>query len=154
MKNCCFTGHRNITDVRERLEKEIKSLITEKGITDFFCGGALGFDTEAGLAVIALRKEYPYIRLHLVLPCSPEEQSGKWDDEQKETYRILTGSADSIESVSEKYCNGCMKKRNAKLVEYADICLCCLNEKRKRSGTAQTVNMAVKKNIPVINLYE
>lgn len=59
-----------------------------------------------------------------------------------------------MEQVSERYYNGCMKARNARLVELAtDYCICYWNPKDFRSGTGQTVHMAQKKGIEVINLF-
>ena len=67
----------------------------------------------------------------------------------------LIGLADSVEYVSDRYYNGCMKDRNARLVELATVC--CIsywNPNNFRSGTGQTVRMAQKKGIRVINLFE
>ena len=48
-----------------------------------------------------------------------------------------------------------MKIRNARLVELAsDYCICYWNPKHYRSGTGQTVRMAQKKGIEVIDLFE
>ena len=56
--------------------------------------------------------------------------------------------------VTEYSCNlGCMQKRNARLVELSDICVCYLNEKRSNGGTAQTVRMAKKGGVDVVNLF-
>ena len=44
-----------------------------------------------------------------------------------------------------------MKRRNERLVELADYCICyCTNP---RSGTGQTVRMAKDKGIDIINLF-
>lgn len=65
----------------------------------------------------------------------------------------ILSAADSVEQTSGHYYNGCMKVRNARLVELADCCFCYWNPNRKRSGTGQTVRMAHKKNIMVVNFY-
>ena len=102
--------------------------------------------------VYELRGIYPHIRLHLILPCSNEEQTEKWSEEERaEFYRILKLS-DTTEYTSEHYYDGCMKKRNARLIELADCCFCYWDG-RQRSGTGQTVRMAIKKNIEVVNFY-
>ena len=54
--SCSFTGHRRIPqddflNLQKRLQKIIKQLI-KQGITTFYCGGALGFDTLAAQAVL------------------------------------------------------------------------------------------------------
>ena len=155
MKSISFTGHRRLSEdaallsqrLYQRLEKEIQN-----GVTDFNTGGALGFDTIAAAVVLKLRELYPHIRLNLILPCSNEEQTAKWlEKERAEFYRILK-LANSIEYTSEHYYNGCMKKRNARLVELADCCFCYWDG-GERSGTAQTIRMAQRKKIMIVNFY-
>ena len=155
MKSISFTGHRKLLgDISElkktlyqRLEEEIKN-----EATDFNAGGAVGFDCMVAAIVIKLRDVYPHIKLHLILPCSNEEQTGNWsEDERAEFYRILK-LADTTEYTSKHYYDGCMKRRNARLVELADCCFCYWDG-RQRSGTGQTVRMAIKKNIEVVNFY-
>ena len=129
------------------MEEEIKN-----GATDFNAGGAIGFDCIAATIVLELRGIYPHIRLHLILPCSNKEQTEKWSEEERaEFYRILKLS-DTTEYTSEHYYDGCMKKRNARLIELADCCFCYWDG-RQRSGTGQTVRMATKKIIEIVNFY-
>lgn len=76
-KKCCFTGHRKISDadiLREKLEKVLISLI-ENGTTDFYAGGAAGFDLLCEQTVLKLREGNPNIKLHLILPCNETEQT-------------------------------------------------------------------------------
>ena len=47
-----------------------------------------------------------------------------------------------------------MKKRNQRLVELGDICVCCYNENRIRSGTGQTVRIAEKQGKEIINILK
>ena len=158
-KSVCFTGHRTIAEDKEtlsaRLYALLERLVTEKKVTDFYTGGAVGWDALAALTVLKLRESYPEVKLHLVLPCPFEEQSAKWNEAQKAEYQHILGLADSVEQVSDRYYNGCMKARNARLVELAsDYCICYWNPKNFRSGTGQTVRMAQRKGIEVINLFE
>ena len=118
-------------------------------------GGAVGWDALAALTVLKLRENYTEVKLHLVLPCPFDEQSAKWIEAQKTEYLHIFGLDDSVEQVSDRFYNGCMKARNARLVELAsDYCICYWNPKDFRSGTGQTVRMAQKKGIEVINLFE
>ena len=154
-KSCFFTGHRYApfdTLLIVKTGHVIIDLI-EKGVTDFYAGGAIGFDTFCEKLVLSLRKKYPQIRLHLILPCPPEIQTAKWTDVQKEEYNKILNDADDVKIISDSYDKNCMKKRNARLVELGDICLCYFNEKDKRSGTGQTVRMAQKAGKKIINLY-
>ena len=158
-KSVCFTGHRTIAEDKEKLSARLyallERLVTEQKITDFYTGGAVGWDALAALTVLKLRENYTEVKLHLVLPCPFEEQSTKWNEAQKTEYLHIFGLADSAEQVSDRYYNGCMKARNARLVELAsDYCICYWNPKHYRSGTGQTVRMTQKKGIEVINLFE
>lgn len=159
MRSCCFTGHRKLTGDISRLSQRLYNFI-ENGIinfelTDFYTGGAVGWDTLAARTILRLREIYPQIRLHLVLPCSNEEQTARWTNEQKnEFYRILY-LADSVEYTSQNYYKGCMSVRNARLVQYADSrCYCFWDPRNYYSGTAQTIRMALKKHIAVINFFD
>lgn len=155
MKKICFTGHRDVRDtekVQKTLLNILKSLINDDA-EDFYAGGATGFDTLAADAVIRLRQIYPQIKLHLVLPCCEAEQTARWTDSQKSEYWSILAAADSVEYTSEHYYDGCMKKRNARLIELSDCCVCYYNDKKSASGTGQTVRMALKKRIKIVNLY-
>lgn len=153
--SCFFTGHRILKYTNE-LEKELERTLTElinDGVTDFYAGGALGWDTICANMVLNLKKSFPHIKLHLILPCSPDEQCKKWDSDQKAEYYKIYDLADSAEALSVKYYDGCMKKRNARLTELGSICVCYWNGEH-RGGTFQTINMAVGKIKRTINLFK
>jgi len=152
VKTCCFTGHRIIKitpELVQRLKDTITKLI-ERDVTDFYNGGAIGFDMLCAETVIELKAEYPDIKLHLLLPCPPEDQVKGWNKAQIARYNEILQAADSVTVLSEHYTDDCMKQRNERLVELSDCCICyCTNP---RSGTGQTVRMAREKGIDVINL--
>ena len=155
MNNVCFTGHRDIhsDNIEKTLYSTLESLI-ESGSDCFYAGGAAGFDTLAADTVLSLRSLYPWVSLILVLPCSAEEQTRSFSYELREKYYDILHSADKVEYISDHYFDGCMKLRNQRLVDCADICVCCYDERRSMSGTGQTVRMAQKKGIEIINLFE
>lgn len=129
MKNICFTGHRTVWDT-EKVQQDLSDFIEcliRNGAVNFYAGGATGFDTLAADTVILLRQKYPHIRLHLVLPCCEVEQTLRWSDTQKVKYRAILSAADSVEYISEHYYDGCMRKRNARLIELAECCVCYYN---------------------------
>ena len=152
MKTCCFTGHR-IIKITPELKQNLRDAVVDvigKGVTDFYDGGAIGFDMLCAETVIDLKAEYPDIKLHLLLPCPPDEQIKGWNESQITRYEKILNVADSITVVSDHYTRDCMKCRNERLVELADCCICyCTN---RQSGTGQTVRMAKDKEIEVINL--
>lgn len=157
MKTCCFTGHRiiKVTDkLKQLIVAELTKLI-ENGISDFYAGGAIGWDMLCEQAVIELRdKSYPHVKLHLILPCCPADQTLKWNENQKRTFFFLYKKADSVEFVTDKYDSRCMKIRNQRLVDLADCCFCYLNSTLYAGGTVQTVRMAAKKGINIINMFD
>lgn len=156
MKKCCFTGHRNVNataSIKRKLADEIRRLADE-GVTDFYAGGAIGWDMLCEQAVLSLReKEYPNIKLHLLLPCPPEQQTSRWNQRDRELFFRIMEKADSAEILFSSYFNGCMRERNRKLVENADVCICYYNVRDSASGTGQTVRLSQNKGIPVINLF-
>ena len=157
MKSCFFTGHRNAPSDTLLIIKTgtfIIDVINKCGITDFYAGGALGWDTICARLILDLKKIYPQIKLHLVLPCPPEQQTSGWSRGNRSEYDFILKRADDVEIVSGNYDKDCMKKRNARLAERGDICLCYYNEKDPRSGTGQTVRMAQKAGKPVANMYD
>ena len=159
MKSVCFTGHRSLKNVDYRslkilLDDTICALV-KKGATEFYCGGALGWDTICANMVLYLKKKKQLdINLHLVLPCKNEDQTKKWSEEDKQTFYSILMHAETIEYVGSDYTKDCMKKRNARLVELADCCVAFYNTADARSGTGQTVRMAEDKGIEIINIYE
>lgn len=152
MRSCCFTGHR-ILKITPELVSRLRDTISDlyrQGVTEFINGAALGFDQVSAKAVIELKAEHSDIHLHLLLPCSAEEQVKSWSKFQIAEYMTIMDEADSVTVLSEHYTDDCMKRRNERLVELADCCICyCTN---RRSGTGQTMRFAEKKGIEIINL--
>lgn len=134
----------------DRLKSEIQKLILHDGITTFYTGGALGWDTLAARAVIEVRKELPDVRLILVLPC--KDQAKRWKAADREVYDSLKASADEVVCLAEHYYRGCMFLRNRYLVDHCSVCVCY--QTKDSGGTAYTVNYAGKKGLKIINLAE
>ena len=152
-KVACFSGHRklpqNCTELQSNLEKAIISLI-ERGVVFFGSGGALGFDQLAAETVLRLKKEYPHIRLVMVLPCPPEQQSLKWNTEQKKRYFKILEQADKVRILSPQYTSSCMLDRNRHLVNNSAYLICYLRE--NYGGTFYTVKYAEYQGLNIIRL--
>ena len=152
-KVACFSGHRklpeNCSKLRANLEKAIIELI-ERGGVFFGNGGAVGFDALAATTVLKLKKEYPHIRLVMVLPCPPEEQSMKWNEEQKKRYYDLLDQADKVRILSPRYTSGCMLNRNRHLVDNSGYLICYLRE--QHGGTFYTVNYAEQQRLKILRI--
>ena len=152
---CAFTGHRRIKPShkadREKLISRAVEYAYGRGVRRFYAGGALGFDTLAARQVILFRMSHPDVSLHLILPCA--DQCDGWSDADRDSYGFILSRADSSELLTEKYEKGCMKARNARLVELADMLIAYADGARSFSGSMQTVRMAKRKGIEVYNLY-
>lgn len=147
MKSCCFTGHRMIpirdsARISAALSQTLRTF-ADAGITEFICGGALGFDTLAAQAVLKLRQQLPHIRLSMVLPC--RNQAERWSAAQRETYNAILAQADETEFLFDRYVNGCMQIRNRRMVDRADVCVAYYTG--RPGGTAYTVKYAEEKGI-------
>ena len=154
-KICCFTGHRNISslsskEVALRLNNKLIELIETENFCDFRAGGAVGFDSIAALTVLELKKSYPHIKLHLMLPCKGQERY--FSQVEKRIYRYTIANADSVSYVQEHYSKEAMFARNRALVDGADLCIACLE--RLLGGTYQTVNYARKNRVETINILK
>ena len=153
MKSCSFTGHRSIdtNDIKtlpDLIRRGIE-YVYNLGVRRFCVGGALGFDTMAAKEVIRFRMTHPDCELVLVLPCL--NQTDNWTNREKEMYDFILSEADLVEYTAEHYYSGCMRVRNRRLVELADVVIAYL--KRQPSGAAQTVKMAKEAGKTVYNLY-
>ncbi len=151
-KSCCFTGHRVIPQesyyrvmflLRQNVENKIK-----EGYTDFYAGGALGFDTLAALTVLRLKMVYKNIRLHLILPCI--NQADKWSGEDRRVYERIKDESDSVEYISFEYNPQCMNRRNRALVDRTGCCIAYCTQ--TSGGTAYTIGYAVDNDVEVENI--
>ena len=119
-------------------------------MTEFYTGGARGFDTMAAEAVLKIRETLP-VRLHLILPC--KGQSDRWHFAEKRRYREILKQADTAEFLFERYTPDCMLRRDDAMVAHSGYCICYLRDPAaKRGGTAYTVRRAKKEGLEVIHL--
>ena len=156
MKNtsCCFTGHRDIVPeklpvIKEKLINIISDAI-DRGYTDFYNGGAIGFDQLAAEAVLELKREHPDIRLHIIVPCA--SQAYKWTCENRQKYERVIACADEVKILSPFYFKGCMQIRNRYMADASSLCIAYLN--RTTGGTADTIKYAQKEMLEIINISD
>ena len=151
---CCFTGHRHLpADKIERilrnLDREIENLIAA-GVTDFISGGAVGFEHIAASLIVAKKELGKNVRLIFALPC--KNQDASWNEKQRTLYQNLLNEADEVTYISEKYDPFCMKRKNKYMVDHSAYCICAML--RENSGTGQTVRLARKKGLHIINVVK
>ena len=155
MPVCVFTGHRDLPEgqlaaISGLLAEAIEKLHRDAHVDTYLCGGAVGFDLLAGEQVLALRRRYPDLRLHLILPC--REQDKRYSPGDKARYAALLEQADKVEWLSPHYYRGCMLARDRVMVDRADCCVCF--QTRSEGGTAYTVRRAADKGLPLYNIAE
>lgn len=151
-QTCCFTGHRKIpfgeqVEITDKLKTVIGDLY-QRGVRYYGAGGAIGFDTLASKAVLAMKEECPGIKLILVLPCLAQTKG--WNRRDIEEYEGIKSRADKVVYTSQEYTTGCMYKRNRHLVDNSSVCVCYMN--RSSGGTAYTVQYAQKQGLKIINI--
>lgn len=150
--SCCFTGHRTLpktseSAIRSRTALAVYTLYKE-GYRNFIAGGALGFDTAAAEIVLALKAKLTEIRLTLVLPCA--DQTARWAREDVLHYEALKAKADEVICLAPAYFEGCMQARNRYMVDASGACIAYMT--RPYSGAGQTVRMAQRAGLRVINV--
>lgn len=142
---CCFTGHRELPRADS---PECAALLTaleaavndarKAGCDHFVVGGAKGFDLLAGEWILAAKKVDPAITLSVYVPHRGQENA--YSPADRARYRALLNDADEVLYLSDRYRPGCMRERNARMVN--DSAYCIAYVRRSRSGSAQTLKMA------------
>lgn len=160
--SCSFTGHRVLSDTeRSSLLPSLKSTILyliSQGVTEFHCGGALGFDTLAASVVFDVSREHKGTKLILELPY--EKQAEKWSDKDKRFYEFIKSKANEINThfpnpKNKEEAVKALLARNRIMIDKSHYCVCFLkNAEAKRGGTAYTVNYAKLHDVQIINLAE
>lgn len=149
---CCFTGHRKLPchDIRQiyaRLDDLLDTLIS-KGVTTFYAGGALGFDTLAALTVLDKKALHPEVKLIVCQPCA--DQSSKWEESDIAIYKSILSNADEVVCLHDTYTKDCMLERNRYMVDRSELCIAyCTSDS---GGSAYTLRYAEKKGLRVKNL--
>lgn len=155
MKSCCVTGNRphkfpwkygigrKHEKYLDQLRGIIERFIIQEGVTEFYCGMAMGADMDFAETVLSLRNKYPNIKLHSIIPCA--DQCLKWDSENIARYNRILSRADSSVILSDCYTKDCMLARNRYMVDRSDIVLAIWNG-QEQGGTWYTIRYARKQN--------
>ncbi len=157
ISTCSFTGHRPKSFSFGYCEdcKEFKELMTKikntiiqvanAGCRTFYCGMAEGTDLWCGEAVLNLSERFdPPLRIVPVVPFLSQPKS--MSEKNQRRYRRIMESSSERFLVSKEFSKSCFQKRNRFLVDSADAVIAIFKESETRSGTAQTIRYAKKKN--------
>ena len=153
-KSACFTGHRDLDPVKvPSIKEKLREIITkyiEEGYTDFYNGGAIGFDMLSAEAVLELKNFYPHIKLHIIQPCA--DQTKLWRGDSIARYEKIISLADEVKCLSPVYYNGCMQVRNRYMVDNSELLIAYL--KSISGGSGYTVRYAEGQGKSVINIFD
>lgn len=153
-KACAFTGHRPFRFIFRYDEKHwlcltIKAamadacrvLYEKHGVRFFYSGCALGVDQWGAEAVLALREEYPDIRLICAAPF-PDFVS-RWSEDQRKRLRRIWDASDDRGFVCREYQSEIYYKRNRFIVDRSAYLVAVYDKAASPSGgTHMTVQYA------------
>ena len=136
-----FFGHRYIDNpfrIEDRLEEEIRRLLSEHEYVDFLVGRDGEFDQFASSAVLRVRKQYrdDNSSLVLVLPYARAEYLNN-----EESYHDYYSDVEISYAASKAHPKAAIQIRNREMVDRADLILCCIE--REQGGAWQTIQYAI-----------
>ena len=134
------------------LKKDISAVVFDhigNGFDTFVCGMALGSDMYFAEAVLQAKNEYPDIRLVAEIPFS--NQANKWLSESRNRYERIHTQCDEWNVLAETYDPKMFFLRNKEIVDKSDELL-AIWDGSDEGGTAQTLDLAKDKGIPVIQI--
>lgn len=156
---CCFSGYRaekmpfHADDPRmAALDAALDRAIADaaaQGYRLFFSGMSTGFDLWAAEAVLRARTSLP-VQLFCAIPF--DQQADRYPPDWKRRFNRCLLAADRVFSLSRRYHTGCYAARNRFMVDAASLLICYFDG--KPGGTAQTVRMAERDGLRIVNLAE
>lgn len=165
----CFTGHRPVKSgfrfepdepetaiLTALLDETIVRLCLQENIRGFLCGMARGFDLLAGSRVLLLRSQGILPKETALIAVMPfVHQTEEWREERWLTdhARILQQTQLNL-TCTVNFVPSAYRDRNRFMVENSRCVVAYWNHKTGRSGTAMTVHMAQRLELPILNLYD
>jgi len=150
MRRVCFTGHRpeKLTRfewlIKRDLEKQIRQAIAD-GLDVFITGMARGVDIWAAEIVLKLRSKGMPIKL--ICACPYEGFEERWEANWQSRYREILNEADLVRYICPGYSKSCFQIRNEWMVNHAARVIAVFNN--TPSGTMNTIEYAIRQNVPV-----
>ena len=155
-RSCAFTGHREnklpwrdnesdprCRELKDKLSDAVHALYAA-GIRHFLCGMATGCDTYFAEAVLELG-----LRLEAYLPCP--SQPDRWSEGDQRRYTAILCRCDAVYMVEPEYSQGCMLRRNRKMVDAADGLLTVYDG--SPGGTGAAIDYARRQGKTVTGLW-
>lgn len=139
--------------IKRSMAEQFKDMY-DKGVRQYFIGGALGVDLWAGELLIELKRQptYEEIELIVVLPFSSHDS--QWDTRSKERLAYLLEHCTKSIKIRGGLRADSYKRQSYYMVEQADLLLAVYdNDRSKRSNIGQTVNYAKKNGVSIIYIH-
>ena len=143
MKKCTFYGHRDSSDsLTPALRRTIRNMIEKMDVRIFYVGDKGAFDRMAAACVRELKKEYPHIKLNIVLSAMPGRQSEAACIDPDTVY------PDGLENVPPKF--GILY-RNHWMAERCDYAVVNVSG---RGGACDAAEYADRKGVKILNIAD
>ena len=118
------------------------------GCRRFYCGMAEGVDLWCGEILLELKKTYdPHLEIYAVIPFLDQNKS--MSDKNRIRYQSILEQSDTHVIIASRFQRTAFKMRNRFMIDSADALIAVWIPSHTYSGTAQTVRLAQKKQIPV-----
>ena len=143
---CCGFGHRvMLMDVEKPLREVLERLVEDRGVRVFYTGGMGEFDELFARTVRGMKREYPSLRLVLVMPYLTERlnMDKAFYEAQYDEIQIPA----ELEGVHPKAAIGL---RNRWMVDRSDIVITALH--RDFGGAAEAVRYAESAKKEIIRM--
>lgn len=148
-------NHTACKRLKRCLRTQFENLFAQ-GVRTFYTGGALGVDMWASEILLEMQAipAFHDLELILVLPYEGYEQA--WDERSRRRMSVLQKNSSRTEIIGSMKMppEKCYRLRNQYLINRADVLVAVLDQEDKRqSGVKLTVNLARKKQIPIILIH-
>lgn len=158
---CFFSGHRtfpqdNVEAIFKITREKIIDAVKNRGIKNFYAGGAVGFDMIASITVLSVKRSIDEnINLHIIMPTSLYGSAHWQTVQQIEYYKIILQGAATVETISPVYHSGVNFMRNQRLTECGyNLGIVYAEPDHVSGGTYTTIDMAKKNGTEIINVYD
>ena len=140
--------HPDFRTLIANIQSEVERLC-KKGVKRFMTGACAGVDIWAGEVILNLMRQGLALELYSVIPF--KDQAIRWTLPQQKRYQALLSNSSKTILLSDKYYDGCYRARNYYLITHARYLIAVCGELGGiRSGTQQTINMAMKNGNEII----
>ncbi len=147
-----FFGHRKIEqicDIKERLDKIIRDIISQKDYVTFLVGNNGEFDQLVSSTIKNIADQYGYGNTNLIL-ILPYMKAGYRNN--KQNYLEYYDDVEICAQSSDAYFKSAIQIRNKSMVDRSDLVVCCIQH--KSGGAYKTVQYAEKQGCKIINVAD